>query len=192
MYHLGLPAPRCVFIFDNDNVTDKINKYFNKFPESEFYTIRTDTEDTSMSCKRKLSATKKEIIELAHEWKKDFQIILQEFIDERIEIKSGNIYLLDDKIIIEGSNNKHIKFTNGLYPDVNLSLSRYDKYDISIHRFFTEQKCLSLSEVLRLIRWTRRIPYNKAVIEFSFFKDGRLYFWEIKKEDYNKRRKLND
>lgn len=185
MYSLGLPAPGCVFIYKEDNIEDRINEYFSSFVESEFYTIRTDTNDSSMSCVRKLSATKEELIMLANEWINKYQVILQEFIDERLEVKSGNIYLLDDEIIIEGALLPHHIFTNGKLPDVHISIQRFDSYYYIHHRLFRSNfsfECFSESEIFRLIRLSRKIPYTKAIVEFSFFNNGKLYFWEIKKE----------
>lgn len=37
MYYLGLPAPRCIFIFKDDNISDKIDEYFNTFPKKFMY-----------------------------------------------------------------------------------------------------------------------------------------------------------
>lgn len=181
MYSLGLPAPKCIFIFEGDDIDSKINEYLN-FPNSEFYTVRTDTDISSMSCKRLLIATRTEVKYLSHSWHDEgFQIILQEFIDERNEIKSGNMWLKDDIIILEGANDKHIRFTNGLSLDLNLSVNRFDDFKLNYHKFFLNQNCFSISEIFRLIRLARKVPYTNAIIEFSFFKNGSLYFWEIKK-----------
>lgn len=187
MYDLGLPAPRCIFVMAEDDIELKIKEYFSRYNNyNQLYTVRTDTQDTSMSCKRILSATIKQTVDCAKEWKAEgFQIILQEFIDERKEIKSGNIWLKNDIIIIEGAMDKHIHFANGLSLDVNLIAPRFDGFNISIHKFFVEQKCFSYSEILRLIRLARKIPYTNAIVEFSFFNDGRLYFWEIKRRNHD-------
>jgi hypothetical protein len=190
MYDLGLPAPGCIFVMTEDSLEIKLEEYFSRYNNNDqLYTVRTDTINTSMSCKRILSATPDQTINCASEWfAEGFQIILQEFIDERKEVKSGNIWLKNNVIIIEGAINKHIHFTNGLKGangsslDVNLVTPRFDSFEISIHKFFVEQKCFSYSDILRLIRLARKIPYTNAVVEFSFFNDGRLYFWEIKKE----------
>ncbi len=182
MYALGLPAPRCVFIFEKDDVASKLQEYFDLFPTSEFYTIRSDTDNSSMSCKRKLSATRDEMKSLATEWIGDLQIILQEFIDERKEIKSGNIYLRNDEIIIEGAGLKHHIFTNGKLPETHIIVPRFDSLYIQWHKLFSSETCFSISEIHRLIRLARKIPYTQAIVEFSFFENGSLYFWEIKRE----------
>lgn len=184
MYALGLPAPRCVFIMKDDKLGSKLDEYFTTIGcNSNYYTIRTDKEDSTMSHKRLLTANMTEITNLSHDWREEgFQIILQEFIDERNEVKSGNMYLTDNRIIIEGAMDKHIRFTNGWSLDVNLSVPRFGSFSYDTHRFFINQTCLSCSEIMRLVRLARRIPYTNAVVEFSYFSDGRLYFWEIKKE----------
>lgn len=181
MYNLGLPAPRCVFIYEDEVIYYKLRGYINSII-SDFYTIRTDKKDNSMSNKRLLTATKCELVELCKSWHDEgYQIILQEFIDEKNEIKSGNIYLLNNKIIIEGAKDKHIRFANGLSLDVNIELSRFDSYDFKFHEVYCFD-CFTYSELIRLVRLARRIPYTKAIVEFSFFNDDKLYFWEIKKE----------
>ncbi|MDD3474385.1 MAG: hypothetical protein PHP08_00595 [Candidatus Dojkabacteria bacterium] len=185
MYELGLPAPRCVFIMKEDDVDLKLTEFLTKYP-SEFYTIRTDTEDNSMSCKRLLSATRTELVYLSSEWKDmGFQIILQEFIDEKNEIKSGNIYLKNDKVIIEGAKAPHHIFTNGRALDIHLKCDRFNSsyYDLEYNRFYNIKDTFSISEIIRLLKLARRVPYYKAIIEFSFFKNGSCYFWEIKKEN---------
>jgi len=183
MHNMGLPAPGCIYIFEGDNVYKKVNEYLNKFQDSEFYTIRTDTENNSMSCKRLLSATRTEINYLSHDWAaQGFQIILQEFIDERFEIKSGNIYLRNNEIIIEGARMKHHIFTNGKLPEAHIIVDRFDSLKFRNHKLFKNQMCFSHTEILRLIRLARKIPYTKAIVEFSFFENGKLYFWEIKRE----------
>jgi hypothetical protein len=182
MRRLGLPVPGCIFIFENEDIRPKLIEYFQTIGSNNcLYTIRTDRNDNSMSLKRKLTATKEEIIDLTNLWHKDYQIILQEFIDERNEVKSGNIYLKDDLMIIEGAIDKHIRFTNGWSLDINLSVSRFDSLNFEVHKFFVDQTCFSFSEIMRLIRLARKIPYTNAIIEFSFFNTGKLYFWEIKK-----------
>lgn len=183
MYDLGLPAPRCVFVMESDNINQKLSEYFLLHQNKKgFYTVRTDTENSSMSCKRILSATQQETIELATQWQNEgFQIILQELIDEREEIKSGNIFLKENEIVIEGALDKHIIFTNGKYPDINATVNRFEGYNFSLHKLFIKQQCFSYSEIIRLIRLARKIPYTNAVVEFSFFLNGSLYFWEIKK-----------
>ncbi len=187
LHTLGLPAPGCVFILENNYnlIDEKICEYFKKYQNSKgIYTIRTDTENNSMSCKRLLSATQEEIIRLTHQWKKEgFQIILQELIDERNEIKSGNIWIKENTIIIEGAIDKHINFTNGKSLDINLIVNRFDSSNFIIHKFFKEQKCFTISEIMRLIRFSRKIPYTNVVLEFSIFKGDLIYFWEIKKEE---------
>lgn len=136
-----------------------------------------------MSLKRNLSATKQQLIKSAHDWHdQGLQIILQAHVGEGNEIKSGNIYLLNEKIIIEGARQSHHIFTNGKALDVNIIAARFDSYNFEIHKFFKDQKCLNDSEIIRLIRLSHKIPYNKAIIEFSYINDGNLYFWEIKKE----------
>ena len=191
MYNLGLPAPGCVFVMAEDNIDLKINEYFSRYSNpDQLYTVRTDTIISSMSCKRILSANPNQTIECAKQWQKEgLQIILQEFIDERKEIKSGNIWLQKDRIIIEGALDKHIHFANGISLngkgrsiDVNVTAPRFDNYILTFHKFFVKQECFSYSEILRLIRLARKVPYTNAIIEFSFFNNGNLYFWEIKKE----------
>lgn len=183
MYNLGLPAPRCIFIFEDDDIELKLGEYFKTIGFSNsYYTIRTDRYDNSISLNRILTATYEELIKSVREWHKDYQIILQEFIDERTEIKSGNIYLKDNCIIIEGAKDNHISFTNGWSLDINLTVSRFDSFSYDIHKFFINQTCFSFSEIIRLIRLERKVPYTNSIIEFSFFNDGKLYFWEIKKE----------
>jgi hypothetical protein len=189
MYCLGLPAPRCVFIMENDSVEEKLEEYFRIFPGNERFCIRTDTNKSSMSMKRNLSASKAEMIELAHEWHGTYQVILQEYVGDQNEVKSGNIYLDNNIIVIEGAWERHHVFTNGKALDVNLTAPRFDHYHYQINRLYNGD-CLNHSEILRLIRLARRVPYNKAIIEFSYVKNGSLFFWEIKKEvsNINKKR----
>jgi len=180
MKNLGLPVPKCVFIMENDDVDSKVEEYFSLFPNNDYYTIRTDTKDSAHSCKRLLTATRTEIKYLSHDWKEEFQIILQEFIDEKQEIKSGNMWLQNKDIIIEGANDHHINFANGKSLDINVSVNRFYSFEFRFHRFFIDQKCFSHSELMRLVRLARKVPYTNAILEFSFFNDEKLYFWEIK------------
>ncbi len=186
MYSLGLPAPRCVFVLENDNIEDKLNEYLIKYKNcAHLYTIRSDKKDDSISHKRLLSATSKQVEELSKEWSSEgYQIILQEFIDERNEVKSGNIYLKKDMIIIEGANDKHINFTNGKSLGINLCLPRFDSFGFEINKRFDES-VFTIQEINRLIRLARKVYYTNVIIEFSFFNTGSLYFWEIKKSGDN-------
>lgn len=182
MYSLRLPAPRCVFIMEHDDVDTKLNEYFRMQQGKDLFCIRTDSNKSSMSCKRNLSATREELIQSAHDWHHDFQVILQGYVGDQNEIKSGNIYLNDNIIVIEGAKEKHHIFTNGWALDVNLMVPRFGSYCYQIHKRFQNQECFNISEIIRLIRLARRVPYTKAIIEFSYINDGNLYFWEIKKE----------
>ncbi len=166
---------------EEDEVGSKLGEYFKIFRNNSMFCIRTDTKDSSMSCVRNLGCSKYNIMRLAHEWHGKYQVILQEYVGDQNEVKSGNIYLDNNIIVIEGAWDKHHVFTNGRSLDVNLIAPRFDSFQYQKNRLYAGD-CLSNSEIIRLIRLARRVPYNKAIIEFSYVKDGSLYFWEIKKE----------
>ncbi len=169
MHSLSLPAPRCVFVFNNNELDKRLEEYFSA-SEGERFCIRTDTDGNSLSMPRNLSATKQELVELSRKWLSEgYQIILQEHVD-----------LNHDKIIIEAANGKHHVMVNQQKVDVHLELPRFVSFDTQKLIHFNDKHCLSRSEFLRLVRLARKVPFDEALVEFSFTKDGRLFFWEIK------------
>lgn len=93
---------------------------------------------------------------------------------------TGNIFLNNDRIIIEAANDKHHVMVNQQKVDVHVEVPRFALPEILKMMHFNNNHCLSRSEFLRLIRLARKIPFDEALVKFSFTKDGRLFFWEIK------------